>query len=198
MLTDSRILRLPDYYAKSEESNNNKILSIFGEKHLTAKSDIIESAESLDIYSAFGETLDRYGEIYDEKRVKGMNDDKYRLMILLKIQRMIAGCDFDSIINSISIIFNCEKDKIHIENNNNPARIDIVDLPLAVIQKSGFDYDFTVEIISKLLPICVEINSINITGTFEFGETETEYDELKGFGNEEQSIGGYFGEFKTL
>ena len=44
-----------------------------------------------------------------------------------------------------------------------------------------------------LLPIGVGVSASNFNGTFEFADTATEYDENAGFGNIEQTIGGYMG-----
>ena len=47
--------------------------------------------------------------------------------------------------------------------------------------------------VELLMPIGVTIENANFEGTFEFAETATEYDENAGFGNIEQTIGGYMG-----
>lgn len=45
--------------------------------------------------------------------------------------------------------------------------------------------------IESLLPICVTLEADNFEGTFEFADVDNEYDKAKGFGNIEQTIGGY-------
>ena len=39
----------------------------------------------------------------------------------------------------------------------------------------------------------VKVETFAFTGTFEFGEDEYEYDETKGFADDDGTIGGYLG-----
>ena len=47
--------------------------------------------------------------------------------------------------------------------------------------------------IESLLPICVTLSADNFEGTFEFSDAADEYDKLAGFGDADQTIGGYLG-----
>lgn len=114
----------------------------------------------------------------------------------------------------LSQIFECDVKDIAIQEVAT-NKIDIKRMSLTALSKAGFTGEQAIEMVERILPVCVKVNSANIEGTFEFGdvgyqqiealtyqnlETKTyidlengSYDENKGFGNIEQTIGGYFG-----
>lgn len=65
-------------------------------------------------------------------------------------------------------------------------------LPLAALNRAGLSATQAVAIITSMLPVGVRLEHSVINGTFEFGDA-MESDEAAGFGDIEQSVGGYFG-----
>lgn len=189
---DSKTLKLPDAFNKEKDSNNNKILSLDSILQTEVHNDIVDAFESLDIYKAFGKTLDYYGEIVGQKR-GALTDDQYRILILVKIARNAASTDFNSIIGILSMILECEKGDISLVNADKPATVKIQRIPLKVLVAVGFTAMQAAEMLNTLLPVTVTLEGAVFEGTFEFGSVNYEYDENKGFGNIEQTIGGYLG-----
>ena len=188
------VKNLPDTYAKSENSNNYKILNI-GKGFATELEKTIEDIHnSLDIEQAAGKTLDLYGEMLNQPRGFA-TDPQYRVMIKARIMRNVMDGDYNSLIKAACIMFGCEPSEFSIQESEDPATIDVITLPYRVLNYLGVSAEQVVEIIQTLLPVCVKIGEVSLIGTFEFAETDGEYNENKGFATSEteQSIGGYLG-----
>ena len=188
------VKNLPDTYSKSTDSNNYKILNIIQGITTELNKDIDDVYKSLDIDQATGETLDLYGETVGQAR--GLADDiKYRVMIKSRIMRNFMNGDLNSIIESISLMFGCEKSDIKLSETNTPATVKVDSIPYNVINYIGLSVDQTLQLIATLIPVGVKIESIELSGTFEFSSTDSEYDESKGFSDSETNptIGGYLG-----
>lgn len=185
--------KLPDSYAKHKSSNNYKLLNI-NEQAITAlKSDISDVLNVLDIQQATGKTLDLYGDMLGVKRGE-MNDIQYRYMILTQAGINVTQSDYNSIIEIMLKVFNCTPADIILgESETEPCRVVLVKFPMAILTAAGFSDTQAIAMIERLLPIGVTIDGSNFEGTFEFAETYGEYDESKGFGDIEQTIGGYLG-----
>ena len=184
---------LPDCYAKDENSNNYKLL--FNEKVQlnTFAIDATSVLNSLDLENATGHTLDLYGEMLNQPRGLA-NDSQYKLLLRSKIMRNLSCGDYPSVIKAICMTFNCEPSEVLIiEKEDSPGAVEISVLPIGVINKAGLTANQTINMIEGLLPIGVNVESFLFEGTFEFSDIEAEFDELAGFSNDEQSIGGYFG-----
>ena len=65
--------------------------------------------------------------------------------------------------------------------------------PVHVLTDAGFSSRQAAELIKTLLPVGVRLLVDNFEGTFEFADSANVYDESAGFGNIEQTIGGYLG-----
>jgi hypothetical protein len=181
---------LPDVYQKGETSNNYKLLLLEQKSVEALYKDIEGTWEMLDIYSATGETLDLYGEMYDQPRGKA-TDEQYRYLIAQKVaQNMVEG-DYNSIVNSIAVAFDVPPTKFKFVETA-PAEVECSDLPYEVLLNAGITVEQAIAIIEAILPVGVTLAPMELTGTFEFGVAD-EYDEGKGFGNIDQTIGGYFG-----
>lgn len=213
--------RLPDAYYKGKNGNNYKLLNLNELAVEAFLKDLTDVVNCLDIMQSTGKTLDFFGETVGQKR--GVLDDtQYRLMILNKIGRNVCQGDYNSVIGLLSQIFNCKKSDIVIVDSSEPCRVSIKKFPLEILINAGFSSMQAIKLIELLLPVCVKLLEANFEGTFEFGsivegsDYETmssfiyqdfqaktykqmeemvsqEYDENKGFGNIEQTIGGYFG-----
>ena len=190
---------LPDCYNKNEQSNNYKLLLIEKEAVDALRKDNTDVFEALDINNATGYTLDLYGAMVGQPRGVA-TDSQYRYMIRSKIMRNVSAGDYDSVIKSVIATFDCSPDEVYIkakedgEGNFVPCTVEIVVLPLAVINKAGLTTRQTVQLIKQLLPVCVTLESFLFEGTFCFSDVENEYDENAGFCDvEDGTLGGYFG-----
>lgn len=185
------IHHLPDVYRKDEDSNNYKLLLLEQRLVEGLYKDIEGVWEVSNIYEATGSTLDLYGEMYDQPRGKA-TDEQYRYLIVQKVaQNMVEG-DYNSIVSSLAVAFNVPVEEFQLRETDNPAEVEVVDLPFSVLTEAGLTAEQAVEIIRTVLPAGVTLAPMELAGTFEFGFAD-EYDENKGFGNVEQTIGGYFG-----
>lgn len=215
------VKRLPDAYYKGADGNNYKLLHLNELAFDIFSKDLTDVLNCLDIMQATGKTLDLYGEMLDQKR--GVLDDtQYRLMILNRVAQNICQGDYNSVVELLTQMFHCDKGDIILKDSSEPCRVVVEKLPLEVLINAGFSSQQAITMIELLLPVCVKLSDANFEGTFEFGgigrgstyetfstfiyqelETKTytqmeetysqEYDENKGFGNIEQTIGGYFG-----
>lgn len=188
------ISNLPDTYSKDKTSNNYKILDIIQWNTTKLKETIEDVSLCLDIEQANGKTLDLYGEAVGQPRGLA-NDNKYRIMIKSRVLRNIMNGDLNSIIEAISMIFGCEKSEVIITETDEPATIKIERIPFDVINHVGLSVEQTLQLMTALIPVGIKIESIELQGTFEFGNTDNEYDVNKGFADKEvdATIGGYLG-----
>ena len=185
---------LPDAYRKDTDSNNYKILNIQKIEIDGIKEDTEDVYNTLDLDQATGKTLDLYGDMLGQARGFA-TDDQYRVMIKAKIVRNLMTGSLDSIINAGCLMFGCDPSEMHIVEDESPASVKIISLPYRVINYVGLSASQVVELIIKLVPVGITVKSAELQGTFEFGTTDSEYDEEKGFAISEadQSIGGYLG-----
>lgn len=188
------VKNLPDTFKKTSDSNNFKILEIEKVALNDTRASLQEIVNILDIDNAKGKTLDMYGERVGQAR--GVADDaKYILMIKAKIMRNLSNGSYTSIVNALCETFSCEPSQVYITDGDEPFTVNVVTLPLEIINKAGLTTSQTLAIIKSMLPIGTVLTSFLFDGTFEFGAGENEYDEEKGFAISEsdQSIGGYLG-----
>lgn len=190
---DNYAKNLPDSFQKNTDSNNYKILEnerLSVEEHLT---DLYCVYEVLNIDNAYGKTLDRYGERVGQPRGLA-TDSQYILMIKAKIMRALGNGTYPSVLRSLCITFGCEPEQVYIEETDEPCLVNMVTLPLDILNKSGMTVNQVTLLIKSILPVCVRLDSLSLEGTFEFAEGEGVYDEAKGFCDvEDGSIGGYLG-----
>lgn len=185
---------LPDAYRKDTGSNNYKILNIQKIEVDGIKSDTEDVYNSLDLDQATGKTLDLYGDMLGQARGYA-TDDQYRVMIKSKIVRNLMTGSLDSIITAGCLMFGCEPNEMHIVEDSSPASVKIISLPYNVINYVGLSASQVIELIIKLVPVGITVKSAELQGTFEFGTTDSEYDEDKGFADSETAptMGGYLG-----
>lgn len=189
--------RLPDCYRKDQESNNVKILKLGRLAAEQLRADIRAVLESLDLGHATGKTLDLYGDMLGQRRGL-LNDEQYRYMLLSKIGRNTVQGDYNSIMDTLVLMFGSQMgditlDDLEVEEEERPCVVKLTKFPVQILISAGFSSRQAVAMIESLLPICVTLAADNFEGTFEFAESAGVYDELAGFGNVEQTIGGYLG-----
>lgn len=189
---ENLVQNLPDAYNKAEESNNKKLFDI--EKHEMEQLRATLSAvyDSFDLDKATGKNLDMYGEMYGQPRGTA-TDEQYRVMIKARIARIHAGSDHDSIVLAICASFGCNPNEVLLVELEDSCSVRVDQLPFDKLNQSNIDAVTAVQIVSRLIPAGVHLESLNFSGTFEFGSTDLEYDENAGFSDLEQTIGGYLG-----
>lgn len=187
------VKNLPDFYLKTETSNNYKLLSINKAMLDGLKTDIDDIFNALDIDQATGETLDLYGEMYNQPRGYA-TDAQYRLLIKSKIMQNISGGDYKSVVKAICGTFNCSPSEVLIrEVEGKPCAIELAVLPVDVINAAGLTISQTVAIIERLLPAGVRLEQYSFEGTFVFADDYTQTND-KGFASDDGTIeGGYLG-----
>lgn len=186
------VKNLPDSYAKTPSSNNAKILEIEKRAADAIRAAIYEVQASLDLDNAYGKTLDLYGEMLGQKRGIA-NDSQYRILLKSRIARNLSGGDYNSIAKMLSMVFDCDPREFKLVEKEAAGTVEIQGLPYAAINNSGLSTEDAVKIIYELIPAGVSLESIAFEGTFEFGTAELETDSEKGFGDIEQTTGGYLG-----
>lgn len=186
------VKNLPDVYRKTAGSNNDRILAIEGHATGEIRKAISQIFDSLDLEKATGKTLDLYGEMLNQKR--GFTTDEVYLTLLKnRIMRNIGSGDYNSILSALSLIFNCEPSDFRLEENEHTAAVKIESIPFDYINRSGLTVNEVVAIVRGLIPTAVMLEPIEFAGTFEFSDVSTDYDEEKGFGDIDQTMGGYLG-----
>lgn len=190
---DDLARNLPDAYRKDIESNNAKLLAVEKGETDTMRAELEAVDDSLDINRATGSTLDLYGAMIGQER-GAATDEQYRSLIRAKILRNLAGSDYNSVVYALASALNCASptDIVLVEEET-PCVVRIDALPYAVLNSNDIDLPTVMAIIRRLMPAGVRLESVGFSGTFEFGTAATDYDEDAGFGDVEQTLGGYFG-----
>lgn len=191
------IERLPDCYRKDSQSNNYRLLELNRQPVQELRQDIQAVMDALDLNAAGGRTLDLYGDMLQQRRGL-LNDEQYRYMLLSKIGRNTVQGDYKSIMDTLVLMFGSQMgditlDDLELEEEERPCVVKLTKFPVFVLVNAGFSSRQAVEMIESLLPICVTLSADNFEGTFEFADAADVYDELAGFGDIEQTIGGYLG-----
>lgn len=183
---------LPDAYRKTDESNNAKILEIEKDAQDRTREAIHAIYESLDINKAYGKTLDLYGEMIGQDR--GVATDE-QLLVLIKnrIARNFSNADHNSIVNALCMTFGCDPADVLLTESDEPCKVKLEGIPIKSLVESNIDIDTAIQIVFGLIPVGVYVEAADFSGTFEFSGTELEYNEEAGFGDEEQTIGGFLG-----
>ena len=191
--SENHVKNLSDAFLKTAESNNFKILEIERVTCNDLRATLQQVSDILDINNAKGKTLDLYGERVGQ--VRGLaDDDKYLLMIKAKIMQSLSNGSHQSIVNAICLTLNCDPSQVFLVDDEETCTVNIVSLPLEIINKAGLSTSQTVAIVQRMLPVGVSLTSFLFEGTFEFSNNENDYDEEKGFCDVEGgTIGGYLG-----
>ena len=106
-------------------------------------------------------------------QARGLATEKqFLIMIRSKIMRNISGGDYNSILRAISATFGCKESDIFIQETFAPLTVEIVSLPLDVLNSVILSNKQTVELIKHLFPVCVTIKTVYFDGTFMFSDNE--------------------------
>ena len=192
-ITDNHVKNLPDSYCKTLDSNNFKLLELERLTMEEYRQTLQQIYDVLDLDNAKGKTLDMYGDMVGQAR-GNTTDEQYLLMIKAKLMRNLSNGSHPSILNALSVTFNCSPSQISVVESENPCSVEVVALPLKTIIQANISTDDTLELIKQLLPVGVTLQSYLFDGTFTFSSIEDEYNEEEGFCDVEGgTIGGYFG-----
>lgn len=188
---------LPDCYRKDKDSNNFKLLELGDAPTRVLREDITQICNVLDLNQATGRTLDLYGDMLGQRRGL-LNDEQYRYMLFARIGRNVVQGDYNSILNTLVLMFNSQKeditlDDLDIAEEERPCVVKLTKFPIFVLVNAGFSSRQAVTMIESLLPICVTLAADNFEGTFEFAGLDGEYDADAGFADVAQTMGGYLG-----
>lgn len=188
---------LPDSFAKGASSNNNKLILLNSQIISEFCCDILDVVNCIDLGLATGKTLDLFGDMVGQKR-GALNDVQYRYMIFTRIARNLVQGDYQSIMDSIVRMFNCNYEDVALEDvsfedDARPCVVRLIKLPVFVLVGAGFTSTQAVQMIESILPICVTLAAENFEGTFEFSAVEYESTMDTGFADEAQTYGGYLG-----
>lgn len=183
---------LPDAFYKKKDGNNYKLMLV--EKHIYDRiNEMFQSIfDILEIDNAKGSVLDMYGERLNLKRGT-WDDTQYLIQLKSKIAQSMSDGSRNSIAKALAFVLSSTTDRIQLKSREDGNGIEIADIPLGLLYDAKFEEQQIIEIVESLLPQGVHVLQTEFSGTFEFGETETEYDETKGFADLEGTIGGYFG-----
>lgn len=183
---------LPDAFAKSENSNNYKLLKLGTETTDKIEETLKTMLDMLDIDNASGETLDLwFGKRYVLERGTS-TDEQYRIRLTGKMMQNTSDGSHPSLVEALALILQCKKSDIHIIETQNRHGVIIKNIPLKIISDAGFSVEEILDIIQDLLPAGVFIKEYSLSGTFELGEIG-DYNENTGLSDADRTIGGYLG-----
>lgn len=204
---DDFTYNLPDAFCKDKESNNYKLLMV--EKYIYDRINTMYQSvfDILDIDNAHGVVLDEiYGTRLNLKR-GALNDIQYRLRLKAKISQSMSDGTRNGIAEALAYTLNTTSDKIKIKADENSKTVQLLDLPLAVLDEAECTTDDVLEMLDSMLPQGVHVSAANFTGTFELAEFDNTlenldandvYDENTGLSDLEETFGGELGLLGTI
>nr|DAK55301.1 MAG TPA: Protein of unknown function (DUF2612) [Caudoviricetes sp.] len=187
---------LPDSYKKTAASNNYKLLYLEWLLMSGFWADIQAIQDTADIAKATGKTLDLYGSIYNQAR-GGMTDEQYRVIIMQKVARYWAGGDYNSTVKALAGALGVSPSEFVLTEKDNPRQIEVSRLPFSILNEIGITSKQIFQIIEAMLPVGIPLAPLTLDGTFEFSASADEQSDTAGFGDIEQTVGGYFGALET-
>ncbi|WP_341320816.1 hypothetical protein NSQ62_14355 [Solibacillus sp. FSL H8-0523] len=190
------ISRFSDHFVKNPDSNIYKFISIFSVQFEEVKETLNRMRLWREIDRAEGATLDLIGENVNQKRGYA-SDEIYRVLLKSKIARNLSDGSINHMINVIAGALNVDRIDVGISElwvlSDEPAAIKIDQLPYSAIASTGIDGHNLIRLIKQTAAAGVKVDSVNLEGTFEFGDESLEVDASKGFGDIPQTTGGHLG-----
>lgn len=191
-----------DHFRKDKDSNLYKLISLFSDELQLIKETNTLMVEWRDIDKAKGKTLDLIGSNLNQARGVA-NDEVYRILLKSKIARNLSDGTVDTIINVIATALSAETKEIKIKESwevseTDKPGLELMQLPLTRLLASGIDPTNFVAIIQKTVASGVEVKNIELEGTFELGTVALTYDEHKGLGDLNGTLGGQLGAMYSL
>ncbi len=187
---------VPDNYDKETTSNFMKLMAVLSGAFVEIGEALDLTLVYRDVDEATGYTLDLIGKNVNQQRGR-LSDDIYRVVIKSAILRNQSGGGINDIIEITAKLLNVENNTISVEElytdtTPEPAAIGITEVPLEALLETGMDITTFGKIVGTLVAAGVRLDTIDLSGTFVFGETletESEY----GFADLSQTTGGSLG-----
>lgn len=168
-------VKMPDAYYKLAGGNLHNLFELRSQLDADVKGDFASVEKSRDISSAYGDTLDRYGEMIGVLRGKS-TDEQYRIEIMNRIGKNISASTCNSALAFIAQMFNVPVESVHLEEQGNSTVL-ISGVTMQEVTAAGFTMAEIKDMIQGILPIGVTAE-MAFAGTFIFveneGETSTE------------------------
>jgi hypothetical protein len=190
--------KFQDYFRKDPNSNIGKLMTIFAEQLQDLELTNQRIREWRDIDKAEGAVLDEIGVELNQPRGVA-TDEVYRVLLKSKNARNLSTGDINTIIRVLSIALDAEPSEIRIKEqwndptNPQPAAISVIELPIKRLNEIGLDPTRFARIVQRTVAAGVKVNTIEMSGTFEFGVLPIETDGNKGFSDIDGTVGGYLG-----
>lgn len=193
LFQDDLIKNFPDCYNKKETSNNYKLMQLIQYDRDKFRSVLDELWKSLDIDNADTYTLNLYGDMVGQQR--GLStDEQYVLLIKTKIARNRCRGNYDSIVDTVCRILNCQPSEVFFEEQEEPATVIAKEIPLDKIIHADLSPTQFTQILKSILPAGITLETSVYEGSFAFADTEGVVSASGGFcQNEGDTNGGYFG-----
>lgn len=199
MMAVELLARFPDIYDKRLDSNLGKLMTIVAEQLDKVQQTLALISAWRAIDTAEGTTLDNIGENVDQDR-GAATDEIYRMLIKSKIARNMSTADIDTIIRVIAIAVGAPYDEIEVKAKYDdpiepePAAIALIGLPLSYVNNIGISLGQFARIIQKTAAAGVRVESVELQGTFEFGDLPLTTSQTAGLGDvNDSSVGGTLG-----
>lgn len=158
----NNISKLPDAYAKAEDSNNYKMLELANQLYSDLQKDLQDIKDLRNIQQATGKTMDRYGAMVGQSR-NGSTDEQYRVKIMNKISSMISSSDYNSVKNNICQMLDIDSSSIQLVEGE--LSVAIYGLTLELIESTGLSSEQIYDMIKKVLPAGVGLARLQYKGT---------------------------------
>ena len=189
--------RFSHYFKR--QGNLRKLMQIFSGELIILKQSIDLVEEWRDIDKAAGQALDDIGSNVNQPRGQA-TDPVYRILLKSKIARNLSDGTINTIIQVLSTALSVDKKELTIvekwydPDDPEPAAIKVIELPLKRLNESGLDPANFVRIIKQTVAGGVSVGTVELSGTFEFGDESNAIDPIRGFGDvNDATIGGYLG-----
>lgn len=101
--TDDVINKFPHMYKRDKKSNNYFLLELYLERILEIQNGILKFYKSLDINSAKGFVLDKFGNTFNLSRKINENDINFKIRIMAEISKSFKSSTYDVILDVLKI-----------------------------------------------------------------------------------------------
>lgn len=177
-----------------KKDNNFKIIKIFSSE----ADKLIDTFKTIQAYqdvdNATGKTLDKLGKEIGLSR-GDIKDEIFRLWIKAKRLSITSKGDMNTVIKVLALLLNSEPDEfdvVEMYQENKPARIKVIDVPLDNVLEIGLTGEDLVSLLKEVVAGGVAVEEVRLDGTFQFVK-ELEIDSDLGFADIEMTQGGTLG-----
>lgn len=189
--------KLTSKFTKRPDSNIGKLMNLFAEQYDLVKLDLQRQLDWKNIDVAEGLALDEYGKMVGIPRGT-WDDQQYRIRIKTGIARNISDGTINSVIQILAATLSVDPKTITLKSmweEGIPNTIRITDIPFDAVVKAGMTQEELVEITKVVVAAGIDVETIELTGTFVFSSQPnvTEMNPNGGFEDTVAGTGGLFG-----